>query len=185
MGWKKNILIFMAVIVAVILVILIAGLIAGFILIPVSIPSDNPSTTAGKSVLRILNSPANLEESNIITFANGEFINATDVVFATGGRLDMGDVCLALGDFQGRSDWIGGIDNQTGELNDKSITYVGSDGLQAKIAAVCDKVSSVKDAGGRYFSSYIGPSMKDEWFTSCGCLQNAEGKCCFMALKKS
>ena len=162
--------------------VVILGLLLSIINIIIPPAQGNPSEEAGKLVQSIVNKPAQLQETQQVTFTNGKNINARGISLATKGYIEESAVCLSLGDFGERAGWTGGIENGNGA----SISYTASDSLQAKIAAVCDTVSAIQNApNGDYFTSYIGSSMKNEWFQSCECLQDAEGKCCFVALKRT
>ena len=165
--------------------VVILGLLLSIINIIIPPAQGNPSEEAGKLVQSIVNKPSQFQETQQVTFTNGKNINARGIALATKGYIEEGEVCLSLGEFAQRAGWVGGINGQN-TPSAASITYTASDALQAKIGAVCDTVSAINNApNGDYFASYLGSSMKSEWFPTCPCTQQAEGKCCFVALKRT
>ena len=147
-------------------------------------PQDSPGspgTYAGKLIQSISENNGLMQETPSTTFKEGANINSRGLSLGIKGYLEESEFCISLGDFNRLSDWAGGIENG----NSASITYSSSTPLQAKIAAVCDTVTNVKSFDGHYFSSNLGSELQDEWFSSCSCLQDDQGRCCFVALKKA
>lgn len=156
---------------------IIAVVILAILLSIIGLPDffrTSPQAGANNLISQITKTPNHEEKSGDVTFQPNESFNSKSTANASGGAVTEEQVCVHLGQYEGRPNWE--------SPNQRSVVYVGGSSVKTKLVGMCSRGNELQDDVMNY-----GTLIKEEWVdeASCPCASTSPENtqlCCIIAV---